>query len=225
MRIAYLITTFNRSEACHRLINQLYGKGDIFLINDGSRGYSWVRNYDIHYHKNRHNLGKAGFYKTVSTLWSMAGFDYDFYFNIQDDYLPVRDFEKKAISTWGQIRDPKKMCLNILVDKSRTHRANWTKIPPVDLGEYRRIGWVDMHFMAQRGFFEYFGCRIPDPYIDYKLKPTMSSGVGRHISTKLHKAGYTMYQTKTSLLIPQPEACDSQMNGWRKDQRINEVIL
>lgn len=225
MKTAYLITTFNRSEACHRLINQLYGKGDIYLVNDGSKGYNWIKDYKIFYYKNKKNLGKQGFYQTITKLWSMAGFDYDFYFNLQDDSLPVDNFEMKAIKTWMQIPDHRKMCLNIFVEKSRFNKPCWTGMLPIESNDYRQTGWVDMHFIAQREFYEYFGCRIPDPCIDYKLKPTMSSGVGMHISKRLAKDGFTMYQTKTSLLIPQPEAFESQMNNWRTDRKINEVIL
>lgn len=224
MKIAYLITTYNRSEACQRLVDSIYGNGDIFIINDGSKGYRWVKDYDVCYYKNKKNLGKQGFHKTVTNLWQMAGFDYEFYFSIQDDFLPVENFQMRAIKTWMQIPDHRKMCLNILVDKSRLNKTIWTDFPAIEYPNFRRTGWVDMHFMADSSFFEFFGCRIPETREVWEDK-TLSSGVGRYISRKLYKAGYTMYQTKTSLLVPQPEAFQSQMNNWRTDQKINEVIL
>ena len=224
MKIAFLITTYKRSEACHKLVDLLYGKGDIFIVNDGSKGYGWVRNYKIFYHKNKKNLGKEGYYQTVTKLWQMVGYDYDFYFMIPDDMIPVEDFEMKAIKTWMSIADRKKMCLNIYVEKSRLNIPCWTGIPPVEFNDYRLIGWVDMAFLAERDFFEYFGCRLPEVRKTW-TDNTLSSGVGRYISKRLVKDGYTMYQTKKSLLTPQPEAFISQMNNWRIDQKINEVIL
>ena len=155
----------------------------------------------------------------------MAGYEYDYYFMIPDDMLPVDGFIEKAIETWQAIQDEKKICMNILVEKSRINKPNWTGILPFEYDNYRKIGWVDMAFFAEGSFFELFGCQIPDPGINYEDQPKMSSGVGSYISRRLVKEGYTMYQTKKSLLIPQPEAYESVMNPWRTNQEINHVII
>lgn len=225
MQVAFLITTYNRSEACRKLIEKLSGQGDIFLINDGSKNYFWVNDYKVVYYKNKQNFGKAGYYQTVSTLWQMAGYDYDYYFMLPDDMLPVDNFMEKALTTWQGIQDERKICMNILVEKSRIDKPNWTGITPIEFDNYRKVGWVDMAFMSERGFFEVFGCSIPNPGIDYVQNPETSSGVGSYISRELVKQDYTMYQTKTSLLVPQPEAYESQMNAWRTNQEINHVII
>jgi hypothetical protein len=224
MKIAYLITTYNRSKACKKLVDFLYGEGDIYLINDGSKGYSWVKNYKIFYQKNETNFGKEKYYITVTKLWQMISGEYDFFFMLPDDMLPVKNFQMRAIKKWMSIYDHRKICMNIYVGKSRLNKPCWTNQMPVEYENYRKTQWVDMAFLAEKEFFEVFKYSLPATRIKWVDK-TLSSGVGSYISRILVNKGYNLYQTKKSLLIPQPEAFKSQMNGWRENQEINEVVI
>ena len=225
--IVFMITTYNRPASCRRLVDQLSHYGDVYIIDDGSNDtylFAPGMDYGVFVAKKNHG-GKSGYYKTVNQLWESVPKKYKYYFNIQDDVLPVEGFAEKAIKTWNEINDVSKICLNTYVCESSIGKKNWTNFQPIEYDLYRHTQWVDLcSFMCEEKFFIVTG-QIPRINFDWRNYPEKSSGVGSHISRKLHIAGYGMYQTKTSLFIPQSEAFDSKMNAWRTDNLINTPVL
>jgi hypothetical protein len=226
--IVFLITTFDRADSCRRLVKKLAPIGDIYILNDGSeKEYnlekSLLKGHEITIVKQSHG-GKRYYWKTVNRLWKLPEKRYKYYFMIPDDFLPVHDFTDKALQTWKEITDPKKICLNTYVDQGRLNKDCWTGVKSVEYDNYRYTGWVDMCFMCERRFFDVVGI-IPQINLNWNVNPQSSSGMGAHISKLLNRKGFKMYQTKTSLFIPQKEAFDSKMNSWRKDDKINIAVL
>jgi hypothetical protein len=226
--IVFLITTFNRPDSCRKLVDSISAYGDIYILDDGS---SEVYNIDsgllkehrIFFIRQGHG-GKQSYWKTVNTLFNRVPKKYKYYFMIPDDFLPVDNMVEKTIKTWGEITDQDKICLTTYVSEGRLGKRNWTSFDSVEYDSYRKTQWVDMCFMCDRRFFDVVGII---PRIDYNWRdyPEKSSGVGSYISRLLHKKGLSMYQTKTSLFIPQKEAFDSKMNAWRTDNLINTPVL
>ena len=206
-RICFLITTFDREQSCQRLVDSLQGIGDIFVLNDGSR-------YDIkgcYYFSQTKHLGKPGYWRTVNNLWSLPYKEYDFYFMIPDDFLPVDDFVKKTIGIWSSIKDRGKICINTYRDPVPRERC-WTNVEPVEFGTYRKTQWVDMCFMCGKLFFQKVGI-IPKISYNWQKDPLKSSGVGSYISLKLHRAGLSIYQTKETMFTAQEAHNTSKMNA------------
>lgn len=222
MDICFLVTTYNRSFSCHSLCSQLQSLGDVYIVDDCSdEGYDWARNGKFGYHRNSENNGKAKFWKTISNLWSMAKLkNYDYYFVIQDDCVIDPKMVEKAVYTWERIEDPKKMCLNLWVSRSRLDKVCWTETKPTYTPYAMKTQWTDMAaFMCTKSFFKFFNWKIPE----LTPKTHMSSGVGMYISQSLHKAGYSIYQCHTTLVYPSYNAKDSKMNSWRTKQE-NELL-
>lgn len=217
----YLITTYNRSKTCRELVKSL--KGDIYILDDGSdKPYNWIDKENVFYVKQEHK-GKERYYETVNSLWKLPIFRYDYYFMIPDDFLPVPGFAEKAKKVWRSIYDVRKICLMTYVSEGRLNKPCWTKFQPIEYDNYRQTQWVDMCFMCQDRFFVAVG-EIPQSTLNWEKNPTRSSGVGSLVSSKLHTHRWSIYQTLTSLFIPQN--VESQMNSWRdKDDLINKPVL
>lgn len=225
--LAFLITTYNREKSCYKLVRELTHWGDVYLINDGGEydiHDGWVSRYPVHV-LNQGHKGKEKYTETINTLFKMPYKKYDYYFMIQDDFLPVDGFVKKAIGLWDKIKSTKKICMMIYADQGRAGKPCWTKFKPVEYKDYWLTQWTDMNLMFKAKFLEEVGI-IPRSKLNWKVNPNASSGVGAYISSTLYKAGWNLYQTKRSLLLPQPEAFKSEMNPWReKDDPINKPVL
>jgi hypothetical protein len=206
-------------------VDAISSYGDVYILDDGSE-----KVYDIQRKQNRvfflkqDHGGKPYYWRTINTLFGQVPKRYAYYFMIPDDFLPVDDMVKKAITTWKNIQDENKICLTTYVSEGRLGKRNWTAFDPEEYDSYRKTQWVDMCFICERSFFNVVGL-IPQIHYDWKAYPQKSSGVGAHISRLLHKKGLGMYQTKASLFIPQQEAFDSKMNAWRTDNLINTPVL
>lgn len=193
MRICFLITTCGRKESCQSLVDSLQGLGDIFVLHDG-------KDYNIErcnfFFQNIH-LVKPGYWRTVNNLWSLPRKDYDYYFMIPDDFIPVKGFVEKTIEIRKSIPDKKKICINTYRDIVKRPIC-WTHFEPEEFGAYRKIQWVDMCFMCEKKFFEVTG-KIPEIRYNWDRDPLKSSGVGSYISQRLHRLHYSMYQTSESM--------------------------
>jgi len=215
----FLITTYNRSESCRELVKSL--DGDIYILSDGS-DYDWIDSEDVYFHKQEHK-GKRRYNETVNDLWKMPVKRYDYYFMIPDDFLPVPGFAEKAKRVWRSITDKRKICLMTYVSEGRLNKPCWTKFQPIEFENYRQTQWVDMCFFCQGDFFGQVG-EVPQSKLNWDINPECSSGVGSLISSKLHSYDWNIYQTLTSLFIPQD--IESQMNSWRdKNDLINKPVL
>ncbi len=218
MKIAFLIPTYNRPRSLLEIVQKIHKLGDVYILDDCSdNNYNFLLKYKVNLYRNEKHQGKAGFYKTVSDLFELViGEHYDYYFFMPDDLIPVNDFHLKAIETYNEIKDNRKMCLNLLLEKSRFMKACWTDFVPIDKGVAYLTNWVDMCFVCERKMLQVLNYNIPNPEIDYKAYPTMSSGVGRYISKYLvFKRRSTIYQVKKSLFRSAPENLESKMHPHR----------
>jgi hypothetical protein len=214
----FLITTYKRRESCQKLVDSL--QGDIFVLGDGV-------DYIIkgcEFYNNTQNYSKENYWHTVNCLWKLPEKQYDYYFMIPDDLLPIDGFVEKSIDIWNRILDPQKICLNTFVGQGRLNKACWTDFEPKEYEFYRKTQWVDMCFMAERNFFDAVGT-IPKIRHRWEGRPELSSGVGAWISRKLVNNNFVIYQTKTSIFTSQKSAFKSVMNPWRKDNDLHNAVL
>ena len=118
MKIAFLMTTYNRPASFYKVASYVNQFGDVYVVNDGSdKKYRYPKGI-IKIEKT--NGGKQGYHQTVTMLWQMVkGRDYDYYFMIPDDMIPVDRFIQKAIRTYNSIPDYKKIALNLYLEESR----------------------------------------------------------------------------------------------------------
>lgn len=222
--ICFMITTFNRSASCRALVESIAPFGDVYIINDGSaHDYNWALKYNYRF---KPHGGKELYWQTVSELWQMVPHDYKYYIMLPDDMLPVANFTERAINAWNQITDTTKICLNLYTDKSRLTLPCWTNKPPEVHQCGRKIQWVDMAFVVERRFFDILNWKIKPIEANWNEKPQLSSGVGAQISRKFDRLQHSLWQTHTSLLIPQPATQTSVMNTWRngKNDPINKCV-
>ena len=213
--IAFLVTTYNRERSCTKLIKEISKFGDVYVVIDGSEYQcNWIGDYPIYIFNQKHK-GKQKYYETINTLFSLPRKEYDFYFMIPDDFLPVDGFVDKAIRTWNKIRNPKKICLTTYLSKGREGVACWTDFKPIHYKGYWQTQWTDMCFMCKSAFFKAV-VKVPPIRHRWSKRPELSSGVGAWISRRLHGIGLCIYQVDKSLFVPQKESYKSQMNPWRK---------
>lgn len=203
--VAFLITTYGRQESCQRLVDSLQGLGDIVVMSDGA-GYNieGCRMYE------QPHRGREGYWHTVSHLWSKRE-THRYYIMLPDDFKVVPSFLSESLRLWSEIRDAKKICLNLHAD--RIGIPCWTNFKPQDMGEVYLTQWVDMCFLAENRFFE-----VLEPVFyqhrNYRVKRSWkSSGIGGFISRTLHRSGYHLYQVKKSLAEITEEHWNSQMKA------------
>jgi glycosyltransferase involved in cell wall biosynthesis len=233
MKTAVLITTYNREESLLKIIDKIITQVDhIYIVDDSSQ-------YDI-YHSlkdykdkitlliNGSHMGKAGYYKTVSRLFSLVQkTKYDYYFMIPDDMMPADNWLEKSISLWESIDHSSKICLSIYSDASRFMLPCWSQFQPQMISDDIILSqWMDLCFMATYDFFDKLAFQIPDPEIDYQEQPLMSSGVGRYISRNMNGMRQLMFHTVKSLMLPMDESQKSQMNANERaiHPKINKPI-
>jgi len=224
-KIHVIITTYNRPGMLKNLLNDIfeYARGydlSIDITDDGSsENYeltdifiqcesekkSKIFSY-IKYYKNNKNQGKEGYWITVNSIFDRTRqINADYYFMLPDDVRLKNDFFKKDIGIYDAINDAKKICLNLLLDKSREGKICWTGITPhkKKFGniEVYITGWNDLCFITKKDFFK---------ALDFKIRPIsserwnentmLSSGVGRQISIRLYNFGYRFYQVTETLI-------------------------
>ena len=200
MDICFLITTYNRQESCQRLVDSLQGLGDIVVAHDGNNyTISGATNINPNIH-----LGKSGYWRLINMLYRNRP-QAKYYFTLPDDFM-IRDSQiANAIEIWEGIKDPQKICLNLLTNRSGV--SCWTLVKPVDRGNVWQTGWVDMCFLCEDKFFTVLGT-----ITDLHRTGRGSSGVGAYISRKLFKNKFNMYQVKQQLGCLTEEHEISQMH-------------
>lgn len=225
-KVAFLITTFNRSEACRALVENISEHGDVYILDDASlENYDWASQYN--YQVQTDPGRKKEYYRTVTNLWQMvkkSGKEYKYFIMLPDDFIPEPNFLKKSIDTWKSIQDTRKICLNLYTDVGRLNGPNWTGVHPQIHPEARRIQWVDMCFLAEKEFFLIFDWTCPRPPEAWNSHQNLGSGVGASISRYLHNLNYGIWQTHASMFMPGPEAFNSKMNGFRNGTEANKVL-
>lgn len=203
----FLITTYNRGEMLYDLINQIQQqtinqKILMVVFDDGGDLNYNFKDSNIKYIKLFPNQGKKKYWKIINTMFNyVRNIDSNYFIQIPDDIQLVDNFLHEVTTHYNNIKDPNKICLNILTD-SRVHRPNWTNFHPIDMGEHVKTQWNDLCYVATKDFFRELNFGIDEiPMSRWNKNPNLSSGVGQQISTKLHNKHKTMYHTKKSLVI------------------------
>ena len=213
-----------------KLMKEISSLGDVYVVNDGgSAGYEKVKAKAFVYMEKPWG-GKAGYYETINTLWGMVkDKEYDYYLFIQDDMMIKKRWLERAIRVFDAIEDKNKICLNLYVGLSRYRKKTWTNFVPYNTKYALKTQWTDMNcFLVKKDFFDVLNWNIP-PTEKRSEDDVLSSGVGAYISRQIHyKTDKTIYQSYTSLVVPQKEASISLMNKWRnnsKDEKLFHSVI
>lgn len=221
MKLAIAITTYNRPKPLLAQLKSLYKQlersghsATVLVVNDGSlHNYSPVKDFlkandhiaAFQYDRFIMNMGKQRHWQVVNMIfrwYRKQSFDRVLY--LQDDLILPDNFLSNVIQHFEAIPHADKVCLNFVLEESRNGVACWTPAPArkIDYNgyEYYRVGWVELHFIANHEFFkalEWKVDRIDDKRWD--LNPDLSSGVGRQISKRLFRKSKAMFQVRSSL--------------------------
>jgi len=219
MFIYVFITTYNRSQRLKILLDDLLQKKgkhklQIVVYDDASTlRYDfidrYIEKYNIEYVKFDFNHGRYRYWRLINYAFKqIRNTKYDYYIMLPDDVTLCNEFFKRAINTWEAIRDNRKICLNLLLDRGRRGIANWTGFKPVKVKyggfEIYRTQWVDLCFIADKRFFKEVRYRVDS--IDFsrwqgKDCELLSSGVGAQVSEKLNRSGWHLYQVTDTLVF------------------------
>lgn len=219
MKLCISVTTYNRPaqllaqlKELERQLTQTGYDAHVFIIDDGSeRSYQKVTeylkgvDYGCRFQRFTHRQGKRFHWRLINHAFQWYQKQkFDYAIHLQDDLILHRDFVEDAISQFNLIQHPEKVCLNYVLEESRNGVSCWTPAPArrVKVGklEVYRVGWVELHFIANRKFFERLNfCIYPIPESRWIQDSTLSSGVGRQISKRLFQAGAGMFQVTGSL--------------------------
>jgi len=212
MKLIILITTFKRPKKLLSLLKQIYEQQQnkrikLIVFEDFSTfNYENTKSFFINnfsnstWFKASQHFGKPNYWLLIENLYkNVKEEDSDYIIQLPDDIGLVDDFFNQAITQFNQIKDPKKICLNLLQD-NRTSKPLWTPVKQINKGEVFKVGWVDMCFIATKRFFKTLNYSIEPVSYSWSNNKNLSSGVGMQISKRLYKK-YNLYQVKKSLVI------------------------
>ncbi len=221
-----LLPTYDRPDLCARLLSDLAAQrkhfDDLVVLDDASPSdYSAVRQLvgelGGQYLRARKNRGKRGYRDTVNRLLREAkergATEIVF---LADDMRLCKGFFVRARETWDAIRDPRKVLLNLHLDRNRVGKACWTKIVPHARAGGICSGWTDGIWFATGRLFHALP-EVPQISSDrWKGEgiAQLSSGVWQVVSQRLVNEGWHIYQTKKSLTVH--VAAPSAMNQNRR---------
>jgi len=185
-------------------------KVDVYIFDDGSKVPATVPlskegGPQFKLFRRQENGGKKRYWDMVNLSFShVKKSDADYFIMIPDDVRLPKDFFENTTDLWDNLTDPKKICINLILDKARAGRSNWTGFTPQirveDSGHrYFKTQWNDVSFIAGRKFFEVLDYRIsPISRNRWDINPRLGSGVGRDLSLRLK--GYNLYQVRKPVL-------------------------
>jgi hypothetical protein len=206
------IPTYNRPELLFDLLKDLVRESKehsvvVSVFDDGStEDYSECKlllsEHGWTWHQLEH-CGKGGYWKLIDhahkTLRESAA---NWFVQLADDFRLCRHFLTRCTESWSSIEDNKKICLNVLCDKSRLNTPCWSGIYPERVNkDVRKIGWVDGAHFSSRGYYELlkWSCREPLGYS--KRGNKTGSGVYWAITQDILNAKKNMYQVARSLVV------------------------
>lgn len=171
------------------------------------------------WHRFDRHLGRRDHYQLVSReLADCRGSAADWFVFLPDDIRLVRHAIPRAIETWSRLEDPATLTLWRL--KDHEGQTNWTGRLPEEREHAWEVFHVDGIYLCRRetlAFLEY-GCPPP------ARRRATSSGVGRTMSLRLHRAHRRMYRVERSLAVPVPDV-PSVMNPDAGDRVYPGVAL
>lgn len=220
MKLSISITTYNRTKILLNQLKELESQltslnwdAEILVINDASlHKYTKVEDYlsqmpfKTKYERYNINQGKRKHWRIVNRAFSWhRRNEFDFVLYLQDDCELNPDFLKNLVNQFQSIDHDQKVCLNYVLEQSRIGKPVWTPVHPrvYKFGKLKmyRVGWVDLHFLANRKFFETLNWYIyPISQTRWEQDPKLSSGVGRQISFRLFRDKKAMWQVMESLV-------------------------
>jgi len=229
MKIAVLITTHNRAEMLLKLLHDIERLKQelnitVFILADGPQtGYDAVWKFAsakkewIVADSYPEHCGKIFYFTLVTRLYRMVqnihwSNPFDYFIQVPDDVSLGADFFNEAVAQFKAIKDPNKICLNLLNDGRE--QPNWTGVQHQDIAyngyTYVKTQWVDMCYIADSVFFNCLGWEVLPIPVSWSGDTKKSSGVGLQISRRLFAMGKNMYLTSHSLVGH--GAHDSQMH-------------
>ena len=220
MKIAILITTYNRPDHLIRLLRQIDKQNadcgheiSLIIVADGpQQGYDEVNEYLICAGRETiietpEHHGKIEYYKVINELYKTARMlhtfeHFDYFIQLPDDVELHRDFFTSAIARYEVIRNYNKVCLNLLNDGRK--QPGWVSMDPVaekyGIIPVIRSGWVDMCFISTCKYFDALNWTIEPIDPEWSGNPQRSSGVGMQISRRLFNLRKDIYMVTPSLV-------------------------
>ena len=205
MRFCVVITTCNRPELFALTLSdtrrELSGHESRIVVVDDCSDEPYGESADgIIYHRMTVRQGKDGYWRVVNAgLRAAARHSFDRLLFFPDDVRLKPGAIAEAVKLWDAIESEKKIALQILQD-DRAGKKSWTNWQPVQVvfgGErFWHSQWIETCFIATPEFLDVI---LPLPHI-HRPPYLGSSGVQRHISMKLHRLGYEMYQVVDTLV-------------------------
>jgi len=220
------ITTCNRPVGCLRLLEDIdrytpEGKVvHVAVFDDAStEDYSAVKRFlqtrGWLYFRAPQNHGKQQWWRLVNQMlayWQATPAAH--YYFIQDDIRLCEDFFTRTIALWDTIRHRDKVSLYLLRDSSRSKVGSecWTAFKSRIEGKVEQTQWVDCNaFLFNAEFLKRLGAALyPVPPKRWAKDPSLSSGVGRQFSQRLHLAQGRLYRSLHSYVLHME--AESQMN-------------
>ena len=225
------INTYNRHIFLKRLLQNIESMSSrynirINIFDDGSNYFDEnikIINLfkNVFYYRYNINFGKKYYWMIWDNMLKCnKNIIAEKYIFLPDDVQLKDDFFKKINNLYKKINDDKKICLSILMDENRRNKSCWTNFKVIEYEDFYKTQWNDLCFVCENIFFESLNYTIEK--IDTKIfkNKNISSGVGRQISLRLHKLGFSMYHSKISLVIHGDH--ESKMN--KEERIINKLI-
>jgi len=159
----------------------------------------------------RRHHGKEHFWRWVKSVHGMQrNRKEEFFVFLPDDVRLCVDFFSRLCVEWLHISDPNKISLSPLIDSGGNR--GWTQRNSRSVGNALLTGCVDLAAGTTRAYLEALDHSCPSvPSGRWAADPSLGSGVGAAISSRLHSLGLSMYSVKRSL-IAHTGLDNSQMN-------------
>ena len=226
--VCIVITTYNREDFLHRLLNNIEANKSnyrilIIVFDDASENQYDISQHNIEYVRYSINHGKWHYWKLITDTMQICKYVNSKYFIYLPDDVTIDDnFFEKSIDLYESIKDENKICLNLLMVKQQIGKTNWTNFNPIVYNEnIYQTQWCDLCFISEKkmlGELDYKITPIPQSrWYSKKYRANrgnLSSGVGEDISKRLHELKHKMYHVKKSLVFHGDH--NSHMNPERR---------
>jgi hypothetical protein len=232
-----VITTCNRADPCHRVLQALARQqaargvaiGRVIVLDDASHAdYSAVHSTLAREFagrglcfRARRNHGRSGFWRlyqfAFALLESLPAGPVLF---VQDDLELAPGFWPEAWRTWQEIADPRKAVLSLCAMDDDEVNGRWVDFKRVEQpGQpFRLTQWFDLQaFLVERPFFELLRYQMfPVHPNRWQRRPSASSGVGAQLTRRLWRRA-NIYQVVRTLVRHGAEP--SMMNPEARSRR------
>lgn len=199
--LTIIITTFKRNLSLNNILytldNQLTSiEYNVILVDDDPENqfkFYNPKNYQLYYVKNNINYGKKYYFVNWHNIINNLLNKSLYYIFMVDDMCINKNFVNLALTYWIQIKDKKKIILNLYNDRKKS----WTNMSNTEYNKNTmRCGWNETFFICENKFLEkYKNFRK----IFRKKSWIRSSGVPSFFSYENYKSNLNMFVVKKSL--------------------------